>query len=162
MKSLSTMAASAPASSSAVVATLTPTTWKSKNRNSSGFGMMMTTTKQFATTTTTLNQNEGDDEDKKDKDKESSSAATATGAVTGAATTSKSAAQQPFKQHSEWVKFQQSITVSGFQTGQTTTATVLKKITRWETGTSKTGTRISLGRTLGRSRSNRWSNSRRR
>merc|ERR1719343_1381529 len=33
----------------------------------------------------------------------------------------------PFLQHQEWVKFQQSITVDGFQTGQTTTATVLKK-----------------------------------
>jgi hypothetical protein len=30
-------------------------------------------------------------------------------------------------QHQEWVKFQQSISVSGFQTGQVTTATVLKK-----------------------------------
>lgn len=30
-------------------------------------------------------------------------------------------------QHEEWVRFQQSITVDGFQTGQTTTATVLKK-----------------------------------
>jgi len=87
------------------------------------------TTKQFATTTTTSNKNEGDDEekDKEDKSSSSSSAATATATATGAATTSKSAAQQPFKQHSEWVKFQQSITVSGFQTGQTTTATVLKK-----------------------------------
>jgi len=82
----------------------------------------MTTTKQFATTTTTSNKNDGDDEDKKDKEKESSATA-----ATPAATTSKSAAQQPFKQHSEWVKFQQSITVSGFQTGQTTTATALKK-----------------------------------
>jgi hypothetical protein len=35
--------------------------------------------------------------------------------------------QQPFLQHQEWVKFQQSISVSGFQTGQVTTATVLKK-----------------------------------
>ncbi|KAG7362046.1 hypothetical protein IV203_025712 [Nitzschia inconspicua] len=34
---------------------------------------------------------------------------------------------QPFLQHQEWVKFQQSISVSGFQTGQVTTATVLKK-----------------------------------
>eukprot|EP00533_Pseudo-nitzschia_delicatissima_P012262 CAMPEP_0197266762 /NCGR_PEP_ID=MMETSP1432-20130617/3192_1 /TAXON_ID=44447 /ORGANISM="Pseudo-nitzschia delicatissima, Strain UNC1205" /LENGTH=325 /DNA_ID=CAMNT_0042731655 /DNA_START=155 /DNA_END=1132 /DNA_ORIENTATION=+ len=33
----------------------------------------------------------------------------------------------PFLQHEEWVRFQQSITVDGFQTGQTTTATVLKK-----------------------------------
>jgi len=33
----------------------------------------------------------------------------------------------PFLQHQEWVRFQQSITVDGFQTGQTTTATVLKK-----------------------------------
>eukprot|EP00536_Pseudo-nitzschia_multiseries_P004816 jgi/Psemu1/323630/estExt_fgenesh1_pg.C_840003 len=33
----------------------------------------------------------------------------------------------PFLQHQEWVKFQQSITVEGFQTGQTTTATALKK-----------------------------------
>ena len=35
--------------------------------------------------------------------------------------------KNPFLQHQEWVKFQQSITVDGFQTGQTTTATVLKK-----------------------------------
>lgn len=34
---------------------------------------------------------------------------------------------QPFLQHQEWVKFQQSISVEGFQTGQTVTATVLKK-----------------------------------
>jgi len=33
----------------------------------------------------------------------------------------------PFLQHEEWVRFQKSITVDGFQTGQTTTATVLKK-----------------------------------
>lgn len=33
----------------------------------------------------------------------------------------------PFLQHQEWVRFQQSITVDGFQTGQTTTATILKK-----------------------------------
>ncbi len=30
-------------------------------------------------------------------------------------------------QHEEWVRFQKSITIDGFQTGQTTTATVLKK-----------------------------------
>jgi len=35
--------------------------------------------------------------------------------------------KNPFLQHQEWVRFQQSITVDGFQTGQTTTATVLKK-----------------------------------
>lgn len=35
--------------------------------------------------------------------------------------------ENPFLQHQEWVRFQQSITVDGFQTGQTTTATVLKK-----------------------------------
>ena len=60
---------------------------------------------------------------------------------TGAANTDDSAANDevdgssdaastknnPFLQHQEWVKFQQSITVDGFQTGQTTTATVLKK-----------------------------------
>lgn len=34
---------------------------------------------------------------------------------------------QPFLQHQEWVKFQQGISVDGFQTGQTTTAGVLKK-----------------------------------
>jgi len=33
----------------------------------------------------------------------------------------------PFLQHQEWVRFQRSIKVDGFQTGQTTTATVLKK-----------------------------------
>jgi hypothetical protein len=38
-----------------------------------------------------------------------------------------SSSNQPFLQHQEWVKFQQSISVSGFQTGQTMTATVLKK-----------------------------------
>ncbi len=38
-----------------------------------------------------------------------------------------SSANQPFLQHQEWVKFQQSISVEGFQTGQTMTATVLKK-----------------------------------
>eukprot|EP00980_Cylindrotheca_fusiformis_P018969 scaffold6355_cov119-Cylindrotheca_fusiformis.AAC.6 len=36
-------------------------------------------------------------------------------------------ADQPFLQHQEWVKFQQSITVDGFQTGQVTTASVVKK-----------------------------------
>ncbi|CAJ1949133.1 unnamed protein product [Cylindrotheca closterium] len=36
-------------------------------------------------------------------------------------------ANQPFLQQQEWVKFQQSISVDGFQTGQVTTATVLKK-----------------------------------
>ncbi|KAL3928068.1 MAG: hypothetical protein SGBAC_012808 [Bacillariaceae sp.] len=34
---------------------------------------------------------------------------------------------QPFLQHQEWTKFQQSISVDGFQTGQVTTAAVLKK-----------------------------------
>lgn len=34
---------------------------------------------------------------------------------------------QPFLQHQEWAKFQQSISVDGFQTGQTTTAAILKK-----------------------------------
>lgn len=34
---------------------------------------------------------------------------------------------QPFLQHQEWAKFQQSISVDGFQTGQVTTAAVLKK-----------------------------------
>mmetsp|Transcript_132346 Transcript_132346/g.197201 ORF Transcript_132346/g.197201 Transcript_132346/m.197201 type:complete len:286 (+) Transcript_132346:111-968(+) len=34
---------------------------------------------------------------------------------------------QPFLQHQEWVKFQQSITVDGFQTGQTVTTSALKK-----------------------------------
>ena len=34
---------------------------------------------------------------------------------------------QPFLQHQEWAKFQQSISVDGFQTGQVTTASVLKK-----------------------------------
>ena len=34
---------------------------------------------------------------------------------------------QPFLQHQEWVKFQQSISVDGFETGQVTTAKVLKK-----------------------------------
>ncbi|KAL3900002.1 MAG: hypothetical protein SGARI_006338, partial [Bacillariaceae sp.] len=42
-------------------------------------------------------------------------------------TEDSSADNQPFLQHQEWVKFQQSISVSGFQTGQTVTATVLKK-----------------------------------
>eukprot|EP00934_Nitzschia_sp_Nitz4_P003573 Nitzschia sp. Nitz4//scaffold72_size95085//31156//32369//NITZ4_004752-RA/size95085-snap-gene-0.116-mRNA-1//1//CDS//3329557351//3563//frame0 len=37
------------------------------------------------------------------------------------------ASNQPFLQHQEWVKFQQSIAVDGFQTGQVTTAQVLKK-----------------------------------
>jgi hypothetical protein len=37
------------------------------------------------------------------------------------------AANQPFLQHQEWVKFQQSITVDGFETGQTVTASTLKK-----------------------------------
>lgn len=36
-------------------------------------------------------------------------------------------ADQPFLQHQEWVKFQQSISVDGFQTGQVTSARVLKK-----------------------------------
>jgi len=36
-------------------------------------------------------------------------------------------AGDPFLQHQEWVKFQQSITVAGFQTGQVTTATAFKK-----------------------------------
>ena len=35
--------------------------------------------------------------------------------------------EQPFLQHQEWVKFQQSISVEGFQTGQSLTATILKK-----------------------------------
>lgn len=35
--------------------------------------------------------------------------------------------EQPFLQHQEWVKFQQSISVDGFQTGQVTTAKVIKK-----------------------------------
>mmetsp|Transcript_23915 Transcript_23915/g.58450 ORF Transcript_23915/g.58450 Transcript_23915/m.58450 type:complete len:283 (+) Transcript_23915:166-1014(+) len=34
---------------------------------------------------------------------------------------------QPFLQQQEWAKFQQSISVDGFQTGQITTAAVLKK-----------------------------------
>jgi hypothetical protein len=34
---------------------------------------------------------------------------------------------QPFLQHQEWVKFQQSIRVDGFQTGQVIAANVLKK-----------------------------------
>lgn len=40
---------------------------------------------------------------------------------------SVSSSTQPFLQHQEWVKFQQSISVTGFQTGQVMTATVLKK-----------------------------------
>ena len=44
-----------------------------------------------------------------------------------AADAMSSSGNQPFLQHQEWVKFQQSISVSGFQTGQTVTATVLKK-----------------------------------
>lgn len=47
--------------------------------------------------------------------------------VAAAAADGSSAESQPFLQHQEWVKFQQSISVSGFQTGQVTTATVLKK-----------------------------------
>lgn len=39
----------------------------------------------------------------------------------------KEEASQPFLQHQEWVKFQQEISVDGFQTGQITTAAVLKK-----------------------------------
>ena len=39
----------------------------------------------------------------------------------------KKVQEQPFLQHKEWVKFQQSISVEGFQTGQSLTATVLKK-----------------------------------
>jgi hypothetical protein len=35
--------------------------------------------------------------------------------------------EQPFLQMQEWVKFQQSIAVDGFQTGQLTTAKVIKK-----------------------------------
>ena len=35
--------------------------------------------------------------------------------------------QQPFLQNQEWAKFQKSIQVEGFQTGQITKATVLKK-----------------------------------
>eukprot|EP00429_Kryptoperidinium_foliaceum_P051990 CAMPEP_0176088222 /NCGR_PEP_ID=MMETSP0120_2-20121206/44174_1 /TAXON_ID=160619 /ORGANISM="Kryptoperidinium foliaceum, Strain CCMP 1326" /LENGTH=206 /DNA_ID=CAMNT_0017422081 /DNA_START=71 /DNA_END=688 /DNA_ORIENTATION=- len=38
-----------------------------------------------------------------------------------------STAAKPFLQNQEWVKFQQSISVDGFQTGQTLEATVLKK-----------------------------------
>jgi len=34
---------------------------------------------------------------------------------------------QPFLQHQEWVKFQQSIRVDGFQTGQVTSASILRK-----------------------------------
>jgi len=41
--------------------------------------------------------------------------------------TNSSNDSNPFLQHQEWVRFQQSITVDGFQTGQTTTATILKK-----------------------------------
>lgn len=37
---------------------------------------------------------------------------------------------EPFLQHQEWVKFQQSITVDGFQTGQTVTASSLKATSR--------------------------------
>ncbi len=43
------------------------------------------------------------------------------------ADTADSQGPQPFLQHQEWVKFQQSIRVDGFQTGQLTTATTLKK-----------------------------------
>lgn len=35
--------------------------------------------------------------------------------------------EQPLLQHQEWVKFQQSISVDGFQTGQVTFAKVVKK-----------------------------------
>ena len=42
-------------------------------------------------------------------------------------TSESSTNNNPFLQHEEWVRFQKSITVDGFQTGQTTTATVLKK-----------------------------------
>lgn len=41
--------------------------------------------------------------------------------------TSEKKEEQPFLQHQEWVKFQQSISVDGFQTGQVTTAKVIKK-----------------------------------
>lgn len=43
---------------------------------------------------------------------------------------SLSSSSSPFLQHQEWVKFQQAISVSGFQTGQVTTASVLKTSTR--------------------------------
>lgn len=39
----------------------------------------------------------------------------------------KSVSVQPLLQHQEWVKFQQSIAVEGFETGQVTTAKVVKK-----------------------------------
>jgi hypothetical protein len=41
--------------------------------------------------------------------------------------TSEKKEEQPFLQHQEWVKFQNSISVDGFQTGQVTTAKVIKK-----------------------------------
>lgn len=55
--------------------------------------------------------------------------ATATSPATdgGADNSSESTGPQPFLQHQEWVKFQQSIRVDGFQTGQTTTVSTLKK-----------------------------------
>jgi len=41
-----------------------------------------------------------------------------------------SSSLSPFTQHQEWVKFQQSLKVSGFQTGQVTATSLLKKSTR--------------------------------
>jgi len=51
----------------------------------------------------------------------------ASGTDEEAPTATAAAEKNPFLQHQEWVRFQKSITVDGFQTGQTTTATVLKK-----------------------------------
>jgi len=66
----------------------------------------------------------------KRNNKEESETRTGTGTVAGEKQPQQqqqSKGPQPFLQHQEWVKFQQSIRVDGFQTGQITSATTLKK-----------------------------------
>lgn len=62
--------------------------------------------------------------------KDASTSTSSKAKSTSATTTEPSEAtdiQQPFLQHQEWVKFQQSIRVDGFQTGQVTAAHIMKK-----------------------------------
>jgi len=82
-------------------------------------------TTSTAVTATATNSNDGNDDDDEKESSLSSSSPLQSESTSGLS--SSTAAKSPFLQHEEWVKFQQSITVSGFQTGQTTTATVLKK-----------------------------------
>jgi len=145
MKLFSTTAASPAAT------TTTTTTWNSNRNRNIGDVMMVMTMKQIPATkyqlqyngrrsmATTSNQKiiDANNKDAKQKENKKNNFATTTSTEATATNTSDgddesksstaTTAKSPFLQHEEWVKFQQSITVSGFQTGQTTTATVLKK-----------------------------------